>query len=193
MSLDQSITTWIVRLKGGDEDAARAVWDCFFDRLCALARSKLGQQGRRAADEEDVALSALHALCQGARANRFRQLESAEDLWQVLAMITCRKASNVLRGQRSRREVGESAVGSLQGDDAPPSLDQVISGDPDYQFVTALSATSAELLAQLEPKLQAVALMRLEGYTNEEIAQRQQRSVKTIERYLKMIRLCWAA
>ena len=61
----------------------------------------------------------------------------------------------------------------------------------DAEFVDALSITSAEMLGRLEPKLRRVALLKLEGFTNEEIGERIERSVATVERYLKMIRHRW--
>jgi DNA-binding CsgD family transcriptional regulator len=43
----------------------------------------------------------------------------------------------------------------------------------------------------LDGKLLEVALMKLAGYTNAEIAAKRERSEKTVERYLKMIRARW--
>ena len=48
------------------------------------------------------------------------------------------------------------------------------------------------LLAQLaDPDLEALASAKLEGYTNEEIAQRLGCSVRTVERQLHLIRKKW--
>jgi RNA polymerase sigma factor (sigma-70 family) len=48
------------------------------------------------------------------------------------------------------------------------------------------------LLERLEdPELEALATAKLEGYTNEEIAQRLGCSVRTIERRLRLIRKKW--
>jgi DNA-directed RNA polymerase specialized sigma24 family protein len=186
---DQSIAGWINRLKSGDEAAARRVWDEYFVRLTALARSRLNAATRRARDEEDVALSAINALCCGARRGQFRRLETRDDLWQLLALITCRKACTAVRRQHSRKEVGESAL--FDGIDVSSVGLDAIAGEPNPEFLETLSATGDQLLGRLEPKLRTVALLKLEGYTNDEIAQRQQRSVKTVERYLKMIRHEW--
>jgi hypothetical protein len=39
---------------------------------------------RRAADEEDVALSAFNSFCLRAEEGRFLRLDDSDDLWQVL-------------------------------------------------------------------------------------------------------------
>ena len=59
MSTDGSVTGWIDRLKAGDHAAAQPLWERYFARLVGLARQRLEGQPRRAADEEDVALSAF--------------------------------------------------------------------------------------------------------------------------------------
>lgn len=190
MESDQSLSYWIEELKAGNEAAARVVWDHFFRRVADLARVRLGAGFRRAHDEEDVALSAIHALCIGARDGRFPRLDSAADLWQVLAMITCRKVANLHRQRHARAEVGESVLWT-QADRSGATIDELVAGPISQQLVEEMSLVGRELLEQLEPKLRDTALMKLEGYTNAEIAARLQRSEKTIERYLKMIRELW--
>ncbi len=103
---ENSVTSWITLLKSGDHDAAKLIWDRFFQRLSDFARAKLGVVSRRAQDEEDLAVSAIHTLCLGAREQRFRQFENRDDLCQLLTMIVARKASNVRRRLEGRREIG---------------------------------------------------------------------------------------
>lgn len=186
---ENTVTQWIASLKQGDEEAARLLWQRFFDQVRNYARQGLGVISRSVQDEEDLALSAFHALCQGARQGRFRQLENRDDLWQLLVMITARKASNARRKQFARRDIVASDVAT--GSSGGISLDALAAGYASPEFAEALCLESRELLAVLDDKLQAVALLRLQGYTNEEIAKLRGRSVKTVERYLHLIRLHW--
>lgn len=188
MSSDQTITQWIAGLRDGDERAARAVWEAFFDRLRGYALRKLGDAPRRVRDEEDLALSAIQALCAGAMEGRFHKLDNRDDLWQVLVMITARKASNVRRQHLARGEAGESAV--VSPDEG--GLADVLAG-PAPEFAESISTACEELLGVLDDKLREVALLKFAGHTNEEIAQLRGRSVKAVERYLQMIRLKWGA
>src|SRR5262249_36398416 len=60
---------------------------------------------RRAADEEDVALSALASFCRGAEQGRFPRLEDRDDLWALLVVIAARKAVD-LRQREGRQKRG---------------------------------------------------------------------------------------
>src|SRR6266403_2686702 len=80
MRSEASVTRWIDRLKAGDPDAAQKLWERYFRRLVGLARKKLRAAPRRAADEEDVALSAFDSFCRGAGQDRFPQLHDRLDL-----------------------------------------------------------------------------------------------------------------
>ncbi|MEQ8764712.1 MAG: ECF-type sigma factor [Planctomycetota bacterium] len=186
---DAPISLWLQQLKGGSDSAAQHLWESCFERLCHIARRRLGNLPRRLKDEEDVALSALDALFQGARDGRFERLEDRDDLWRLLATITARKASNVRRAAGRRPEVGESMVGN--GSMGAP-LDAVAAVIPDDQFVEELDGTSQELLDILDDKLREVALLKLAGYTHDEIARKRNRSIKSIERYMAMIRQRWS-
>ena len=59
MCPDGSVTHWFEELKQGDSAAAQALWERYFPELVRLARQKLRGAPRRAADEEDVAASAM--------------------------------------------------------------------------------------------------------------------------------------
>src|ERR1051326_5991770 len=100
MHTEGSITAWIGQLKAGRKDAAQPVWERYFQRLAGLACKKLGSS-RRATDEEDVALSAIHSFFLGAKKGRFPQLEDRDDLWKLLVTITERKALDQLRSNRT--------------------------------------------------------------------------------------------
>ena len=77
MASPGSVTHWIGQLRAGDQVAAQHLWEGYFRRLVGLARGKLQslRAMRAAADEEDVALSALRQLLSRRRVHgRFPQL-----------------------------------------------------------------------------------------------------------------------
>src|SRR5438477_11121699 len=92
MAAEGSVTHWLGQLRGGDDGAAQQLWERYFQRLVGLARKKLQGTPRRAADEEDVALSAFNSFCQGAKNRRFPKLLDRDNLWRLLVTITARKA-----------------------------------------------------------------------------------------------------
>jgi len=106
MSHDHSMTNLIQDLQAGRSSAAQEMWDRCIARLVNGARQKLRGLPRRAVDEEDVALAAFDAFLRGVKANRFAKLENRGNLWQVLGMLTERRAI-----AERRRECAEKRGG----------------------------------------------------------------------------------
>src|SRR6516225_1437874 len=92
MSSAGSVTLWIAQLKAGAGGAAQRLWDKYLGPLAGRARRRLAGVPRRAADEQDVALSAFDSFCRAAQQGRFARLNDRDDLWQLLAVIADRKA-----------------------------------------------------------------------------------------------------
>src|SRR5260370_15515068 len=97
MSSGGSVTHWINMLKVGDAAGVQKLWEGYFSRLVGLARKKLREAPRRAADEEDVALSAFDSFCDGVARKRFTHLADRDDLWRILVTITAHKALQLVR------------------------------------------------------------------------------------------------
>ena len=54
-----SVSAWIESLKSGDGDAARKLWQRYFEALVRLAQQRLRRAHRGPADEEDAALTRI--------------------------------------------------------------------------------------------------------------------------------------
>lgn len=199
MSSMDSVTCFLHRLQEGDRDAAQRLWERYYDRLIHLARSKLRDAPRRAADEEDVALSAFDSFCRDAEAGRFPRLQDRHDLWQVLALITTGKARDLIRSERRAKRGGGAVLdeGALPGpaDSATGSpLEQARSKEPSPEDAAELADLIGCLLTRLEDAtLRAVAVQKLAGRTNPEIAAQLDCSPRTVERKLDLIRRVWEA
>src|SRR5947209_6959177 len=138
------VTLWLGRLRAGDPAAAGPLWDRYFHRLVGLARKRLGGTPRRAADEEDVALSAFDSFCRNAEQGRFPDLADRDSLWRVLATFTLRKAARHLRGA-ARQKRG----GGLEFDDGSGVLGEVLGREPEPDLVVGMAEECARLLAAL--------------------------------------------
>lgn len=197
MAEHQSETHWLNLLKAGDADAATPIWEKYFHRLLGLARKKLASGQRRIADEEDVAVSAFHSFCRGAAQGKFAQLEDRHDLWQVLALITNRKAVRQLQRERAQKRGG----GAVRGEsifaghaDSPDNvgIQHVSSSGPTPEYAMIVEEEFERLLGLLENEaLRDIAMLKLEGYTNLEIAEKLDKHVRSIERKLQLIRKHW--
>jgi DNA-directed RNA polymerase specialized sigma24 family protein len=193
MSSSGSVTAWIQQLRAGDRAAAQLLWQGYFHRLVGLARKKLCRAPRGMADEEDVALSALDSFCRGAEQGRFPQLSDRDDLWRLLFVITERKAIDLVNHEKAQKR-GEGLVrheGSVAGD-STAIFDKIAAPEPTPHQAAQFADECRQLLAALkDEKLRAIALAKMEGFTNEEIGKRQKCAVSTIERKLGRIRTIW--
>ncbi len=200
MASGHSVTRWIGGVKAGDEDAAQKLWEGYFQRLVRLARKRLGGTPRRVADEEDAVVSAFDSFCRGARESRFPDLRDRDDLWRLLVVITARKVVNQRKyhGRLKRgggRVCGESAFGEGELIDGP-GIAQVVGDDPTPEFALMVAEEYQGLLDGLDdPTLRSIAVAKMEGYTNDEIAQQVGRTRRTVARKLQLIRkkIEWAA
>jgi DNA-directed RNA polymerase specialized sigma24 family protein len=192
MSPGKSVTNWIGQLRAGDAAAAQRLWERYFRRLVGLARKRLRGLPRRAADEEDVALSAFDSFYRGVGQGRFPRLNDRHNLWDLLVVITARKAID-LREHEGRQKRGG---GRVRGESAldGQAIEQVVGDEPSPALAAQVAEEVERLLAVLPAEgVRAVALMKLEGYTNAEVAARLGCAEVTVERRLGLIRNLWSA
>jgi DNA-directed RNA polymerase specialized sigma24 family protein len=186
MAREGSVTRWLGPLQAGDPAAAQELWQRYFRRLVGLARARLQGTPRRAADEEDVALSAFDSFCRSAQQGRFPQLADREDLWRLLMVLTARKAAHLRRGEGCQKRGGGTAPA------AEADLEQLLSREPTPAFAAEVAEACQRLLACLgDAQLQAIARWKMEGYTTEEIASRLGCAPGTVKRKVRLIRTLW--
>jgi DNA-directed RNA polymerase specialized sigma24 family protein len=192
------VTHWLDQLKAGDHAAAQELWERYFRRLVGLARKKLQDAPRRAADEEDVALSAFDSFCRGAAAGRFPQLLDRNNLWRLLVTITVNKVCNARRDARRQKRGGgavrgESALrGAADPAETAEGLEQVVGREPTPELAAQLTEECRRRFQSLDDaELQAIALWKMEGHTTDEIAAKLACAPSTVERRLRLIRSIW--
>jgi RNA polymerase sigma factor (sigma-70 family) len=193
MSSGGSVTKWIRAVEKGDDDAVRKIWERYFDDLVRLCRKRLS--GRvRVQDEEDVVLSAFDSFCRGAKAKRFPDLHDRNNLWKLLVVISARKANRVITSERTQKQGGGRVINetALQnGTDV--GLDEIVSHELTPEFAAQVTEEYERLVDSLQSDSQrAVALFKLEGYTNDEIAEKLECSKRSVERKLWAIRTIWS-
>lgn len=194
-----SVTRWVGRLQAGDREAAQWLWERYALQLAQLARRKLRGTACRAADEEDVALSAFDSFCRRAEQGRFVELQDRDNLWRLLVVLTARKAVDLVKHERrQKRGAGsvcdEAALGDPTAfDHRATALDQIIGREPTPEFAAQMAEECERLLQSLDDEgLRSVALWKMHGYTNAEIATRLGRAPRAVERMLQLIRRIWA-
>lgn len=191
--LSGEVTGWIQRVRAGDSSAVQHLWNGYFQRMVLAARQRLQGASRGVADEEDVALSAFNSFCLGARAGRFPQLLDSQSLWPLLLVITANKSVDLIRQNNRQRRGG--GLERLSGEALAEALSGLISREPSPEFTAELTDQLGQLLKQLDgcsdPLLRQIALFKLEGLGNDEIANRVGCVRRSVERKLQVIARLW--
>ncbi len=186
-----SVTHWIERLTTGDPAAVEFLWRRYFQRMVRLANSRIRHLTGAAADGEDVALSAFHGFCAAARRGNFPALGDRESLWRVLVTCTLNRSRNLVATATAQKRV--------------PSVQQVTLSDAQYgqthgrDLAVELVDASDELVFLLQlldqedstGELRQIALWKLEGLSNEQIAKQLKRRNSLVAQKLRLIRLLW--
>jgi RNA polymerase sigma factor (sigma-70 family) len=177
----ESITRLIHAARDDRASAAGPLLAAYFDRLVQLARQRLRGRPGLADFDEDVALRSFHSVYQRVRdSSRPLQLSSRDDLWRLLATRTISRAIDLIRRHRPGEVPGEHNV------------EQLLTRDPTPEEAAEMADECQRLLALLdEPQLRQIALLKVEGYTNEEIATQLDCVTRTIERKVSRIRMLW--
>ena len=191
---DHSVTQYIEGLRNGEAEAAQQIWERFLQRLIRLANKKLSAN-RGAADEEDLVQQAFAQFFRQVQEGRFPQLIDRDDLWQILAMLVDRRAADQYRRQHTQKagvdRVQTESILMQESDQAG------LAGLPGLDPTPELAAELTELLrirltSLKHPAYQQIALLKLQGFSNREIAEQLETSLRTVERRLEHIRTKWS-
>jgi RNA polymerase sigma factor (sigma-70 family) len=174
------------------------MWERYFPRLLTLARRHLDRKIRVRYDEEDLLQSVGKSIFRRLERGDF-DLAGRDDLWALLVTITLNKACNAAGYQfaEKRRPDREQRLPSSDGSwsRTPPGGSGPMDDGPTPAEAAELTEQLEHRLRSLEiegdPDLRSVAEMKLEGYTNREIADRLKVGPRTVERKLKLIRKRW--
>ena len=183
----------IEQLKSNEDDsAAQAIWERYFEKLLPIARSKLASVNDPSIDEEDLLVSVFDRLFRAIREKRFAKLEDRHDLWQILLMLTERKAIDKIRSARSARRsahltIRESEIADLA------NLKELIEREPAPEFVAQFNDSLEWALRQIRDETaREVAILKLEGNTISEMASKLGVCLSTVDRKLRIVKEVWS-
>jgi RNA polymerase sigma factor (sigma-70 family) len=192
-----SISEWLRRLKGGEVAAAQNLWDRYSEELLRVAKQRLGTSPRGIGDEEDVALSVFGSIFRGAAEGRFDHISTRDELWWLLLTITKRKTVDHIRRESAQKrhhhpDQSGQPPRAIRPDSAQISLNDLVSSSPTPDFLVALEEQYLRLLDKLRnDQLREIVVLRIEGYTVAEIAQKMNIGLRAVERKLQLIRAKW--
>jgi RNA polymerase sigma factor (sigma-70 family) len=181
---DRTSFVLLERYREGDETAAEELFARYFERLTALARSRLSPRLACRTDPEDIVLSVYRSFFIDARSGRFT-LNRGGDLWRLLASITRHK---ILRQARHHSADRRSVNLELPLDGVEGGCYLVHGHEPTVEDAVALSDELEWVLTQLDCFGRRVLELRMQGAQLSEIAEDTGRSERSVRRTLSQIR-----
>jgi RNA polymerase sigma-70 factor, ECF subfamily len=177
------------RLRSGDPEAARRIFDAYAQRLIGLARSRMDALIQQKEGAEDVVQSALASFFRRQAVKPF-DLASWDSLWSLLTVITLRKCGHHIEYYRAAcRDVRRETMGQGQEDSTASWL--ALAREPSPDEVAALQDTLGELLRGLDERERRIAALALEGHTVPEISKSVARSEYLVRKVLTQVRSRW--
>jgi RNA polymerase sigma factor (sigma-70 family) len=192
-----SVTRDAADLRSADphvrDQAAHRIWARFEQRLLALVRRRLSPRIRVRADEDDIVQSMFKGFFVLGQSQNRPPLESRDELWRFLVwMAMCNVANTAHKHRALCRDVGrEQPLGSPLA--ADPRLESWMAELEDRAVLSAEEAAISReefsrLLEQLPEDLQQIFVWKLESHTNAEIGRLINRTERTVELKMKIIR-----
>jgi DNA-directed RNA polymerase specialized sigma24 family protein len=177
----EAISILLSRVRAGDEAAFEQLWKHYYAKLVSLAGKAVSSGPGGVVDADDAAQSALASFYAGVMRGRYPNLHDRTGLWKLLLTITLCKARASARKARHRRKL---LVKYFEN-----GVDHI---EPSPAFAAELADQFGHLMSCLPDVLvRQVAVAKLEGYSNEEIARQVGKSIPTVERKLRLIRQLW--
>ena len=195
-----SVSILISKVKEGDEESVRELWNRYSGALVRSAQSRMNKQVAAKVDSEDLAQSVFFAIYRGAVEDKFDQLNDRAGFWTLVLAITRRKAVDRIRKLTAAKRGGVAAMRLPQGG-LGDSGDDFITRLPSREVDPQVEVECHDLLESLKEQLDAeddtgmltrVAVSRIAGLSVKEIAAELERTERTVERKLSLIRSLWS-
>lgn len=172
--------------RGGDGDAATVLYQRYLQKLLNLIGLHLSARFNPRFDAEDVAQSVFKSLFRRAEGGEFTFGDDA-DFWKLLLTIALNKVRNRVRFHEADKRAASREVSATTGD-ADGYIMSRLSKNPTAAETVAFSDLFTSMLYCLTKGEQQLLQMRLEGYTQQEIASQLNVDERTVRRMFVRIR-----
>lgn len=168
----------------GDE-AARYLMDHYGERLMALARRRISPRLASRVDPEDILQSVMRTFFGRLKEGCFT-IKDPDDLCKLLVRITIHKTLRQISFHRAAKRNPQQET--TQSDSSHEQLLGLSGKEPDPEVAIMFVDQLEHLLNRLGPQERQILEMRLQGYSNEEIAKELNIYDRKIRRVIERIR-----
>jgi RNA polymerase sigma-70 factor (ECF subfamily) len=153
--------------RGGSQDAARQIFDCYVDRLVALARRRISQRLAGRVDPEDVVQSVFRTFFHHAREGQFH-IADQDDLCKLLMRMTVHKTLRKVAFHRAaKRDMNQELP---HGEEPQQELQAIMAREPTPDEAVTFLDQLEHFMLRLRPQEREILEMRLHGWSNDEIS-----------------------
>lgn len=178
-------------LRQGDPQVCTHFWNRYGNLLETVAQKQLSRKLQRRVGPDDIVQSACRTFFRRISDGQF-DLPDADALWRLMCAITLTKARRAARDQqRQKRSIAQEQY-----------IDAATESQGERQFQLASPSHSPLQAAEVADEMEALLTslgedecqvldLKLQQFTNEEIAEQLQCSERTVRRLMKRIQERW--
>jgi RNA polymerase sigma-70 factor, ECF subfamily len=176
------------------EQAARRIWERFEPRLLELVRRRLNPRIRVRADEDDLVQSMFKSFFAIGHDGDRAPPADREELWRLLVWMAMCKIANTAHKHHAmrrdvRREDPQAGSPELSGSKLAGWMAELEDRDSlTPQEAAVFHEEFDRLLCKLPEQLQQIFVWKLQGHTNAEIGRMINRTERTVELKMQIIR-----
>ena len=170
------------RFQRGEANASTALYLRYAQRLRALAEAQSSPELKRRVEPEEIVQSVFRTFFRRASKGDYAVPEG-EEIWKLLLVIALNKVRTAGAFHRAaKRDLRQTASG--------PAYERAVQAETgdDEAALIVLKLVIDELLEGLPAANRQMIELRIEGYEVAEIAQKVQRSKRSVERVLQDFR-----
>jgi RNA polymerase sigma-70 factor (ECF subfamily) len=170
------------RFQGGQDDASTALYVRYAKRLHALVTAQSSRDLARMVDAEEIVQSVFRTFFRRAAHGSY-SVPEGEEMWKLLLVIALNKVRAVGTYHRAaKRDMRQTIRGE--------AFDRALESEEgrDERAVVILKLVIEELLDGMSRANRQIIEQRIEGHEVAEIADKVQRSKRTVERVLQGFR-----
>jgi RNA polymerase sigma-70 factor, ECF subfamily len=177
--MNSSDHSLVIQVRAGNEDAATEIYERYSNRIFGLVRSKMADGLMAQVQPEDIVQSVFKSIFRGVAAGGYDAPEGGT-LWQLMAVVAIHKVRrNASLRQAQKRDSRRTEAFETTEEPEPTSPGSY------QEFEVAIR----ESIENLKSSEQEIVLLRVQGFTVEEISDRLGRSRRSIERILQAVRM----
>lgn len=173
------------RWREGDQDAATELYERYFEQLINIISGNLMERYQSHFDSEDVLMSAFRTVLVRVTNGEFR-FEDDDDVWKLLVTVSLNKLRKKVRHhQTGKRNIDLETRGSSDFDGTLAGQLTLSPGVFEAVEFADLVKTAMSILSDRE---RSILLLRLEGFSQQEIASKLEITDRTVRRCWEKIR-----